>query len=45
MLEDDSENKYYLRKLSKYLSILEAMEKENYRHLLNQDNWETSYLF
>lgn len=45
MLEDNSENKYYLRKLSTYSSILEAIEKGNYRHLLNQDNWETSYLF
>ena len=45
MLENDSENKYYLRKLSTYLSILKSIEKGNYRHLLNQNTWETSYLF
>lgn len=45
MLERDPEDKYYLRKLSTYLSILEAIEKGNYRHLLKRSNWETSYLF
>jgi hypothetical protein len=45
MLEIDPEDKYHLKELSKYLSILEAIEQGNYRHLLKRNNWETSYLF
>ena len=45
MLERDPEDKYYLRKLSICQSILESIEKGNYRHLLKRSNWETSYLF
>jgi hypothetical protein len=45
MLEIDPEDKYHLKELYKYLSILESIEQGNYRDLLKRNNWETSYLF
>ena len=45
LLKDYPDDKFTKKSIDKLTLILKAIYQDNYRHLLNQDNWETSYLF
>ena len=45
ILKDYPDDKFTKKSIDKLTLILKAIYQDNYRHLLNQDNWETSYLF
>ena len=45
LLKDYPDDKSTKKSIDKLTFILKAIYQNNYRHLLNQDNWETSYLF
>ena len=45
LLKNHPDDKFAKKSIDKLTLILKAIYQDNYRHLLNQDNWETSYLF